>query len=318
MTKEEAIELVKQDVYALENLDIKFKNDKDVVLVAVNTGGFALKYASAELKNDKEIVMAAVSNNGGSLEYASDELKNDKEIVFIAISHYGWEIEHATEKLKNDKEIVLAAVKKSGDSLQYASEELRNDKDVILAALSNHVSPLQYASKEIRNNKYIIMHAVKIDNIALDYVDYRWQEDEDVKQLLKCSFKLITDEINGLNYYESMEHNLQVAIDDLPEMLSWNETNAYCEKIDNGWKLPSRKEFYIIYKELHLKKVCPIQSDCYWTRERDGYRHFDENAFCFQINRRDKVHKELPHSDRDLDRAWVGQELSVRLVRTLK
>jgi hypothetical protein len=102
------------------------------------------------------------------------------------------------------------------------------------------------------------------------------------------------------------------------EILNWDDAMAYCEKIDNGWKLPSRKEFYIIYKELHLKNVCPIQSDWYWTRERDGYRHFDEDAFCFQINQRDKAHKKLPHSHRDLDRAWVGQELSVRLVRTLK
>jgi CxxC motif-containing protein len=317
MTKEEAIDLVKQDAFALENLDIKFKNAKDVVLTAVNTDGFALKYASDELKNDREIVMAALSNNGGSLEYVSDELKKDKEIVFIAISHYGWEIKHATEKLKNDKEIVLAAVKKSGDSLQYASEKLRNDKDVILAALSNHVSPLQYASKEIRNNKYIIMHAVKIDNIELDYVDYKWQEDEDIKQLLKCSFQLITDELTGLCCYESTEHKLQVAIEDLPESLSWDEAMLYCEKIGKGWRLPTRKEFYFIYKELHLKNVCPIQSDWYWTKERDGYRHFDENAFCFQINRRDKAHKKLPHSDRDLDRTGISAKLSVRIVRTI-
>ena len=40
-----------------------------------------------------------------------------------------------------------------------------------------------------------------------------------------------------------------------------------------------------MYKELHLKNVGPTQSDCYLTRERDGYRHFGDNAFCFKINR---------------------------------
>ena len=239
-----------------------------------------------------------------------------------AVSKYGYNLQYASDELKNDKEVVLASVNKDGDALEFASDELKNDKEIVLTALAKNLSPLEFASEELKNDKNIIIQAVQINNIALDYVDYRWQGDEEIKQSLKCSFKLITDEINGLNYYESMEHNLQVAIDDLPEMLSWNEANAYCEKIDNGWKLPSRKEFYIIYKELHLKNVCPIQSDWYWTRERDGYRHFDDNAFCFKIsrssiNQSSGEHKRLPHSDRELDRAGINLELSVRLVRTI-
>jgi hypothetical protein len=297
MTKEEAIELVKQDAFALEHIDAHFKNDREVVL-------------------------AAVTNDGNALEYASDKLINDREIVLAALNKYGWYLKYASAELKNDKVVVLAAVSNDGSALQYASNELKIDSEIVLTALAKNVSPLEFASEELKNDKNIIIQAVQIDNIALDYVDYRWQRDEEIKQSLKCSFKLITDEINGLNYYESMEHNLQVAIDDLPEMLSWNEANAYCEKIDNGWKLPSRKEFYIIYKELHLKNVCPIQSDWYWTRERDGYRHFDDHAFCFKIsrssiNQSSGEHKILPHSDRDLDRAGITSELSVRLVRTI-
>ena len=239
-----------------------------------------------------------------------------------AVSKYGYNLQYASDELKNDKEVVLASVNKDGDALEFASDELKNDKEVVLAALNKYVSPLQYASEELKNDKNIIIQAVQINNIALDYVDYRWQGDEEIKQSLKCSFKLITDEINGLNYYESMEHKLQVAIDDLPEMLSWNEANVYCEKIGNGWELPSRKAFYIIYKELHLKNVCPIQSDWYWTRERDGYRHFDDNAFCFKIgrssiNQSSGEPKRLPHSDRDLDRAGISSKLSVRLVRKI-
>lgn len=245
-----------------------------------------------------------------------------KEEAIKLLKHNAFALEILDAKFKNDREIVMAAVNNDGYALEYASDELKNDREIVLAALAKYVSPLQYASEELKNDKNLIIQAVKIDNIVLDYVDYRWQGDEEIKQSLKCSFKLITDEINGLNYYESMEHKLQVAIDDLPEMLSWHEANAYCEKIDNGWKLPSRKEFYIIYKELHLKNVCPIQSDWYWTRERDGYRHFDDNAFCFKIgrssiNQSSGEPKRLPHSDRDLDRAGISSKLSIRLVRKI-
>ena len=38
-----------------------------------------IKYASNELKNDKEIVLKAVQINGLTFSNASDKLKNDKD-----------------------------------------------------------------------------------------------------------------------------------------------------------------------------------------------------------------------------------------------
>ena len=46
--------------------------------------GLALKYASKKFKNDKEMVLIAVKNNGNALNYASEELQNDPEIINIA------------------------------------------------------------------------------------------------------------------------------------------------------------------------------------------------------------------------------------------
>ena len=48
--------------------------------------GWALRYASVRLKNDREIVLAAVQQNGLTLELASDELKKYREIVLAAKS----------------------------------------------------------------------------------------------------------------------------------------------------------------------------------------------------------------------------------------
>jgi hypothetical protein len=47
----------------------------------VQQNGRALQYASTELKNDREIVMAAVNQNGYLYQYASEALKNDREVV---------------------------------------------------------------------------------------------------------------------------------------------------------------------------------------------------------------------------------------------
>ena len=43
-----------------------------------------------ELKNDKEIVLKAIQINGWALKHASDELKNDKEVVLKAVQQHGW------------------------------------------------------------------------------------------------------------------------------------------------------------------------------------------------------------------------------------
>ena len=51
------------------------KDDKDIVLLAVNKDGTALKYASERLRDDEGVVLTAVSNYVNALKYASDRLK---------------------------------------------------------------------------------------------------------------------------------------------------------------------------------------------------------------------------------------------------
>ena len=80
--KDDALILVKQDGFNLQDVSAALQGDKDVVLAAVQKCGLALEYASEELKNDREIVLAAVQKYGVALRYASEELKkNDKEIA---------------------------------------------------------------------------------------------------------------------------------------------------------------------------------------------------------------------------------------------
>ena len=52
----------------------KFQNDKEVVLAAVQQNGYALYYASKELKDNKEVLLTAVQNkkeNKEQLNYLS-------------------------------------------------------------------------------------------------------------------------------------------------------------------------------------------------------------------------------------------------------
>ncbi len=93
-TKKDLIQKLKTgdvDAYSYSYLSIasmRRRNDKDIVLAAVNQNGHALKYASTELKNDKDIVLTAVNKAGYTLRYASTELQNDKKLILNAYCTY--------------------------------------------------------------------------------------------------------------------------------------------------------------------------------------------------------------------------------------
>ena len=81
MDRKEFLETVKQDGYALENAETKFKKDKEIVLAAVKQNGLVLRYADKSLKKDKEVVLEAVKQDGGALKHADKKLQDDKEIL---------------------------------------------------------------------------------------------------------------------------------------------------------------------------------------------------------------------------------------------
>tara|TARA_A100001388_G_C28391162_1_gene321574 strand:+ start:71 stop:301 length:231 start_codon:yes stop_codon:yes gene_type:complete len=61
--------------------------EREKLIESIKEDPFGLVSLSDELKNDREIVLAAVNKNGSYLRYVSDELKNDREIVTVAERH---------------------------------------------------------------------------------------------------------------------------------------------------------------------------------------------------------------------------------------
>ena len=48
-----------------------YKNDKDLVLIAVKSKGESLEFTNEKLKSDIEIVTSALNQNGSALQYVS-------------------------------------------------------------------------------------------------------------------------------------------------------------------------------------------------------------------------------------------------------
>ena len=147
--------------FFLELLPEKIKDNKEVMLKAVQIDGYTYCYISDRLKKDKEILIEAVKNYGYALEWASDELKNDKDIVLTAVKKHGGALQFASKNFYEDKEIILTAVKNDGITLLFASENLKDDEEIVWEAIKKDGKALNFASDRLKLNSDLVNEAKK-------------------------------------------------------------------------------------------------------------------------------------------------------------
>ena len=51
------INIVKKNGDALQYIDLEYRKDKKIILIAVKQNGYALRHVDPEFRNDKEIVL---------------------------------------------------------------------------------------------------------------------------------------------------------------------------------------------------------------------------------------------------------------------
>jgi hypothetical protein len=178
-SKEEIIQNIKLNRYV--KLPQKYLMDYNFIIEILNLNGMYLESLSEELKNNKEIVMVAINNNADALLYASCDLRNNKEVVLSAVSISGHVLEYASKKMQDDKEIVKTAASNYGYALEYASKELRSDKDVAIVALTRNVYALDLLNKTLQNDKDILLLVKKLNekmNGKYALIDKEWFDEK--------------------------------------------------------------------------------------------------------------------------------------------
>lgn len=194
--KKEALDLVKKNGQALQTLNNELRNDREIVLAAINQYCYALRFASNQLKSDKDVVLSAINHNTLSLQYASEKLLNDKQFISSVIKKDGMALQYASKNLQDDKGLVLLALKNNGMFLQHVNKMLREDVEVISAALEQNNLAMEFVSYDKRieigvrkkyfgsytghNNKTIVLDAVKKDGSLLQYASKTLQNDRQI------------------------------------------------------------------------------------------------------------------------------------------
>ena len=176
----------------------RLRADKAFVLNAFGDTGSAdnLKYAAKSLRGDAEVVRAAVEQFGAALEHASADLQADPDLVLLAVlrTHTGSTLGHASAQLRADRQIVRTAIGQHAGALEYAAPELRADPLLVRVAVSKKGTTLAHASAELRADKQLVITAVKQDANALQYASAELRAD---KQLVITAVK---QDANALQY----------------------------------------------------------------------------------------------------------------------
>lgn len=101
---------------------------------------------------------------------------------------------------------------------------------------------------------------------------------------------------------------IKVAIQDFERIMDWEDANVACRSLGNGWRLPTKLELNLMYKQLYLKGLGAFRVGdryaYYWSsEERDSYK---SKAYFFRF---DHEGKHYHH--------WKSSNCYVRAVRTL-
>ncbi|TXI93217.1 MAG: DUF4116 domain-containing protein [Neisseriales bacterium] len=229
----------------LEYIPEKYRDNEEIITIAMENDPTALQFASFRLKNSREFVIKAIDINPYQFVYASEDLRNDKEMVLYAIKdNYGWSyiafydeekkylydfdgvhiegyeiFEHVSKRLKLDREFILEVLKYNGRILTCLDNSLRLDRELILTAVSSPILIFEYLDPLSQDDEEIASLGVRKSGYSIRYASERLKGNKNIA-------RLAID-----NDYSAIEYIAYELLDD-PDILhvhlkSWEQ---YCQK----------------------------------------------------------------------------------------
>lgn len=173
---------------ALEFVDKKFLNDKEIILIAIQRSSFTYVKIYNEIFLDYEVISLCILNNI-SLELP-EKLINSFEnlpnfflddIEFVKPIFERFPILIKNHKLSNDKKFILSIIEPTfGFIIRYISNDLLHDDDVILSCIQNNGVTIKFAPEKYLNDKNFICLALSNNRDVLKFIPSHFNNDRDI------------------------------------------------------------------------------------------------------------------------------------------
>ena len=164
------------------------KNIKDraqlMELISIN--GENLKLGNKLLRNDKEVVLAALNKTYNAYKHASPALRQDPDILKICADKYGhYPMAKAKTKAREDqrdkkmvekalkmqgnRELILEELGKTSEFFLFLEPSLKTNQEFVLEAIKKNHKVAQWIDKKFCQNDEFMLQAAKIDGRVLYY-----------------------------------------------------------------------------------------------------------------------------------------------------
>lgn len=278
-------------ISALEFSPDKFKNDKEIMLAAVNKRGNNFKWASYELKQNKKITLTAISHpdNPIKLRDVVDKFRNNRDVVIAAVKRDGDNLKWASNRLKRDREVVLTAIKYSKEpgSFKKVMAQFRDDKEIVIAAVKRNGHDLKWASNRLRLDREVVLAATKYSKSTIMYTERipeKFKDDKDVilsvlirnphdfaslPEYLKRDEELILKVLPGLSFkrfnfdYHSLGQ-LRAILSNISNDLY--EDNNFTRKLAD-MLITLYQKSYSPHQKLAIQEMATVFSEYAWSRK---------------------------------------------------
>ena len=111
----------------LIKLNCELIQDHDFNQAVLETNGLLLRYLPTRFRENRELVKLAVQQNGMALRCAKADLRDNTTVVHLALQQNGLALEFASAKLRADANTVLIAVIENGNAIMHCERSLRED-----------------------------------------------------------------------------------------------------------------------------------------------------------------------------------------------
>lgn len=155
------IKKIKKDPFAMLFVSRSIKENKMAILQIMHIDVSFVEYVPKKWRDDKEIMMLAIQKNIFMYQYCSEKLKSDIDINLCLVNQDGTKI-HWIPSLFQNRKIKISSVQENGLSLQYFSDSFKNNRRMVCLAMKNNVRAIRFASENIRNDRKIIFKVIPI------------------------------------------------------------------------------------------------------------------------------------------------------------
>jgi hypothetical protein len=240
------LELLKINGNFMICLPDKYKNNKEMALIALKETGFIYKYLSKDLQEDKEIFFTAYTQttvDGMIIFYTPDKISHDIKFI-IELDQYKSEnvytmldetmlsfisrYEHPLNDIYfKNKENVKLILEYDYNFFEDISDELKEDKDIVIIRLNNGL-PFDEIPETLKEDKDIVIAALKKDGLLLNLIPEKFKEDKDIVKiaiqqnklaLLYASIEIKKDESFNTQYMSK---------DDYEKIINLNFNSNQC------------------------------------------------------------------------------------------